>query len=1309
MLPQLAGALGIDEFSLVEAGVYRGESSTPSPASRALARALPLSELPEERFEDLIAELMDLMFETGHASRFGSRGHKQDGIDVLVAHAGGFVAVGQCKRYATFGPGAVKKAIEEVTLTAAKYYLFLSRETATPAARKEAAKHPGWELWDGEDISRFIRNLPLDRSVRIVDTYFPGHREPFLGVATPAPWLTPEEHFDVARSSLFNHEWQLVGRGPLVDALIASAFAPDASLAFLIGAGGMGKTRILKATIESPHAERSVVRILPGDTNVVSSDFEFLPTDDGLTIIVDDAHELQNPSAVVGGIWRRNSSASIVLATRPYGRRSLKEALAQGGLLPAELAELEIDDLDLSDAMLLAREALGEDHSEAAVRRLAQLTTDSPLATVVGGTLISRGKLTVDSLEQDANVRDQIMRGFHDGLVHDSSAADPHTRSAVLDAIAATQPFRLNDTNFRDMLSAIVGRPYDELRKHLRALENAGILRRRGEALRIVPDLLGDVVLADAAMDIIDGSDTGYLARMQRVATGPGAENLFVNINRVDWQVRDRRRDAPSLTDSLWSAFQRRIASADLIDRRSLAGLLAKVAYFQPARSLTITRWLIDNPSTHLSAEHEGLRHWIARDYTHVLEALPLILKYCAMTLDTLPEALQQLWRLAADDVRPLNSTSEHPIRILRDLAEISIAKPLAYNKRIVDVARGWFADVTPHSPFEVLEPMLATEGHESSFRAHTLTFRPFSLEPSSVRTVRQQVIDLAFEELRSADLKRAAAAVKAIQHALRYPTGTFGREVTTEERDAWTPEFVETIEQLGQATQADIDPALFVAIRDALYWHQNFSTTATQPAAEQAVALIPDDLAAQLALAIHDGWGRLIRDRGDDYEAMERKRRDRDDRALAGLADRKDADVVDLVANRLTADAEAYGSIGGSPEQLIARLVEARPRLADQMLAKIHATLYPSAFDRVLPAILAAVAKRNAAEAVKEARAIFAGESVERRRAVSMALGTYRGRRGTSADELRFLFAIAVDPDIAVRRNVIRGALALPRASALQIIASVRFADSSALADDIFMCFGREDGVGWRDFSESQLERIRANLVEVGDISGHFVTEAFIERSASEPSWVLGVLRDRISHAEQMESLDGYQPIPFDWAGRLRIRESPDSIAILRDLLTWIAEDPQSWIRSKMGGDLFAASSGPFDDEVIELLADALNSGSPQIVAAVASVLHDAPRTLIWDRPDFVQTAIRAAERLGPDGRAVIGGLWGATTSGLRSGTPGEPFPETIEQRDRSLEIAKQLPHGSAEAKFYLDIADSAMRDIARELNEDAIDGREW
>jgi len=1314
MLASLARVLAVDEEALVEAGKYRSPALVVRQPVRPLTRAVPLEELPEDRFEDLIAELMTTMYPNGHASRYGGRGHKQYGVDILVADGGTNLATGQCKRHREFGPAAVRKAIEEVTITAQANYLFLSRLTATPAARVEAGRHAGWELWDGEDISRYIRSLPRERAVRIVDTYFPGHRESFLGVASPGPWLLPEEHFDATRSAIFNHEWGLVGRQEQLDRLVAAAYQPDATLAFLVAAGGVGKTRLLKALADAAPADAQV-RILPGDGQVTAAAFELLPHEGELTVVIDDAHELTEITSVVAGIWRRNRDAKVVLATRPYGLRTLLEGLSRNGLLPEPHIGVELGDLDIDDAVTLAREALGGDAPEAVAQRLARLTTDSPLATVVGGVLIKQGRLDPAALEQDDSVRFHIMRGFRDALVKDPLASDPPTRSAVLDALAALQPFRTNETSARESLSAIVGKPYDELHKHLRSLENAGILRRRGGSLRIVPDLLGDVILTDAAFDDRSALDTGYLARIEPLVTGASVEHLFVNVNRVDWQVRNKRQDAPSLADSLWAAFQARIEAADLVDQRSLAGLLANVAYFQPERALAVTRWLIDNPTDRLSDEHSAWKPYLATDYSGVLQALPPALKLAAMTLATLPEALSQLWRLAQNDDRPTNPNPQHPLRTLRELAEFGLAKPILFNNRIMDIVSTWFLDGQRLSPFEVLEPMVATEGEDSRFRGHTITFQPYSLDPTSVLKLRQRVIDLAFEELKSPDRRRAGAAVKLLKSALRFPTGRFGREVSDSERDGWTPGFVDTIERLGAtAATRTLDPAVLVSIRDAMYWHENYAEGPTREASERALGLLPDGVESLLALVIHDGWGRLVRDRGDDFQVMEAKRIELVEDVVAGLASYGDQEVVDLLVARLRADREVHGPTEGHPGPVVGALIKARPSLARVVLDYIRANPWPTDLDPVLPTVLSTLAELEPVQGLADAKDLLATASEDRRRSVAQAIGWNRGLRELYDGELELLLQLASDPDPSIRRNVARAAQILARSQrveATRLLAALRFSDDEGLADDIFSSFRRDFGVSWSNFSESELELIRRDLVALPGIGGYSVTEALATRSSTDPGWVVRLLQDRIERAETLESLGEYEAMPFSWDNRLRVRETPDFNASLTRILDWIAENLDSWVRRKMGADLFAAVATGYDSQVVDLLAKALETGSALTTRATAAVLHEAPRTFIWEQAHFVRTALRAADRLGEDvRREMVGALWAATISGIRSGTPGEPFPETIEQRDRSRQIAKQLPTGSLEERFYSDVADSAERDIAREAEDDAPDdGRTW
>jgi transcriptional regulator with XRE-family HTH domain len=1346
MLRSVAQELLLDEEVLLEAGGYRaGSERGVRPPARPLARSLPIDELPPERFEDLVTALMQALHPEGHATRFGGPGEKQFGIDVLIGGDRGNAATGQCKRHQQFGPAAVKDAVGEVTIAAHTHYLFLSRLTATPGARKEIAKHPGWQLWDGEDISRFIRTkLPPDQAIRLVDTYFPGHRQAFLGFPQAAPWLPPEEFFFQARRQIYTHDWALVGRADEVARLAAVLYGSTGTLAALVGRGGVGKTRLLRAVAEAAHDRAIQVRILPSGVPVEAVGFELLPRAGSLVVLIDDVHERDDIAYLVAGIWRHNAAANVLVATRPYGWDRLRTDLARAALLPDELVSVELGDLKASDAEALAREALGETH-EAIVQRLANLTLDCPLATVVGGVLIRRGQLDPAQLEHDEEVRDAIMRGFRDALVSDPVVVDPYTRGAVLDAIAALQPFRTNEQGFKDALGALAGEPFDILNKHLRSLEDAGILRRRDASLRIMPDLLGDVILAQVCYDEQANADTGYLDRVRGVADGQVLQHLFVNVSRVDWQVRRRNASSPSLVETLWKPLEEEIRQADIGGRDQLVKLLSRVAYFQPERVLAIARWLIENPTDQLSEDDAPWSFLHRPTYQDVINALPAVLKGAAYTFELLPAALDVLWDLAQTDTRPRNQFPDHPMRVLTDLAEFEVGKPPAYNEAIVDAASRWFADGQIVSPFDVLEPLLATEGSRQTYQDFTIAFQPFPLNADAVGPVRQRVIDLALEEARSPDVRRAVAGVHALEAALRYPSGMYGRPVTDEERDRWTPGIVETIRRLGDvADKLGVDPAVIVAIRQTLNWHSSYSKTATRPVAESIVDALPDDLENRVALIIRDGWGHLLRDRWDDFEVAQRKVERRLADTIAALCERTDEDIMSLVNDRLSVEQVAFGPTAGHPGPLLAGLVKARTSLAPLLIALIVSG-EAAGLEPLLPVVLATYAELDATAALDRARKLLEMQPADARirtpwrsvhtawrifashgepeglsvadlkRGVAQALGSNRGMRPLAGGEMELLLIFAADSDAAVRQAAAVAAQRIAKeqpTEACQLVAAIDFSDSPHLADEVFTCFSPQHyGLSWEYLTDAQVTLIRRRLVFLPELDQYWISSLLADRSAIDPQWVIELLQDRVTHAEGLDALSGYHAMPFNWDNRLRVHEHADFVSHLRQLHAWIADAPHSWVRREIGAEIFQEVAGNYDQSVLAILTEALASTNEADVRAVAAILRKAHRTLIWDAPVVVSTSLRAAARFGDECRQeMAGALWAATITGARIGTPGQPFKEDVEQRDRSTAVADALPKGSFEEEFYRNMASSAEQSIARSVAEDRTDdGRDW
>ena len=540
---RVAEVLGVDARMLLDATADSRRQEAPAAALpvRPLVTELPLGQLPEDVFERFCSDLAEQLYpgpDVVHG--YGSRGHKQDGIDIEVSHPGGPPTGIQCKRVREFGPEDVRDAVKALTMQVRECIIYLSR-VASPGARKEIAEHDGWQLLDGVDIARAVRGLPDLAKIRLVDTYFPGHRDAFLGIPRPSPWETAEDYFrPLTGTTLFSHKWQLAGRDQDLAALAAFAQDGDRRIALVIGQGGIGKSRIVRQVgldLSQPGPDGAAVLFAAAGTGVQPADFEQLPAGGRLVVVIEDAHERPDVVAIVRGVLRRRPDAHVVLSVRPYALADLENGLCNLGVYPEDCLQLRLGELAVLDAQSLAAEALADTGSLWLADWLGAVSPDCPLIIVVAAELSRRGALDLARLQGNTSIRRRIMEAFRDAMTAGADVGNPDDRREVLNAVAALQPFRLHDDDCRSAISALTGRPFDQVMPYLRALEAAQVLQRLGTSLRVVPDLLGDAVLASACADAATGVATGYLDRAYQAADGTALAHLFVNCCRMDWQV----------------------------------------------------------------------------------------------------------------------------------------------------------------------------------------------------------------------------------------------------------------------------------------------------------------------------------------------------------------------------------------------------------------------------------------------------------------------------------------------------------------------------------------------------------------------------------------------------------------------------------------------------------------------------------------------------------------------------------------------------------------------------------------------------
>ena len=728
-------------------------------------------------------------------------------------------------------------------------------------------------------------------------------------------------------------------------------------------------------------------------------------------------------------------------------------------------------------------------------------------------------------------------------------------------------------------------------------------------------------------------------------------------------------------------------------------------------------RWILKNPidASSKSTAAASIFEW---RWQHVLDEIPAILRGTSYKLECFPEACDVLWQLAQADRRPTNQYPNHPLRVLSELAEYAPQKPSEYNDAILTLAESWAEQEPRLSPLKVIEGLVATEGSSNKYdpSTHTLSFHPFPIKQPAVLPLRRRAIELALSEIRSRDAHRGVAGAQFAALALRYPTGSFSREVTSGERNSWEPDFLETIEALREILcSVELDPAVCVAILETLHVHMTgYGSDRTRDAAEAAAAELPDSVAFDFALLVHDGWGALVRQDRRDYEqhhrAISLRLSQASSRALSAMSD---AGLILLLEERLDLEMLAFNRGIAGHVQLLGALVEQRSSITSAIVDRLFEN-HESSLHILTPNLVGLLGRSTGDRLMDIAHRLLAHPAQAVRTETAIGLATRdRSDCALYEGELDLLYEFASSPDARVRLAVVDATRALAGTDirdASDLLARIRFSDSRNVAQQIFMYLDQEPGdLKFSALTEEQQSALLAELTKVNDIEDHWIEEFLSRLAAVDPRCVLGLFRQRIKLAEDIEKLRDYRPLPYHWSTPLALRRHPDFLALLSELLSWLSED-SSWERAYFGRSLFAAAAGSFDEPVLSLLLEALRAGSEADAQTVSMVLEEAPNDLVFNHVSQISELLASAARLGPETlKALQTSLYVSATSGMRQGTPGEPFAEDIRLRDEGAAIADALPDSTAVARFYRYLSSYGAEAVDLEIERDRTDHRFW
>lgn len=1283
----------------------------------ALTPYLPLHYLSPENFELFCRDFIKALNPTADVSRYGTKGDTQDGIDILVK-VGKKIFDYQCKRHKQFGPSEIEEVVKKNSISKTHHHFLLLSRIASAQSRKAILKHNDWTLWDREDIAREIRGLDKDAAARLIGTYFPlGWRERFLGIDGPSKWLPSDDFFRslADRSKLFTHGWSFVGRKAELSQMKAYEHDSNVNALIIFGRGGIGKSRLLKDWADKLH-QTDTIRFVSIGSEIEPKDIELLP-DGPSYLVIDDAHERKDLLVILDSVIRTRPDTKVILCVRPYAVSRIEDDLSKTGFKFDHNKNISLEDLNVAEAKSLSEEILSSPdvHGDISyAERIAQITKDCPLATVIGSRLVGEGKIKPELLNNIEEFRNELLRRFRDVIAGNIEGSDSESIKDLLAFVAAIQPFNVEDQSFKEAIETFFNKPYDKMIRDITALEEAGILSRRGYHLRVIPDLLSDYIRAEVCYSQRLNKPTGYVDRIYKVLKNDLAINLLMNISQLDWRLSVNGMQTMLLND-IWDKILEEIKNANNADRSFILKKLKDVAYFQPEQMLKIVEYVKDNPAE--KEEDSQYSKLYKYEHKNVLSELPEILKRIAYNLEYLPKSVDLIWEISRGDSRRTNSHPDHGIRVLQDLAQYDVyeltGKTVTVNRMMLEAVERWMEDTDlqdyVNSPLDILDELLSKESTTDIYDKGKITFHSFGVNFENTKEVRDKALQIVIKAAYSPHLKVSLRAIKSLQEALSEPRQLYGRQVNEEEKNTWKPFQLLVIEELTKIAEKQNHPIIQLEIKDSLHWHIKYGKS--QELKEKARVLWNrlikpfDNKLLQSLEGPYDRDWFIDEDDFDHEKSLKMNLEFRQNVVKEFIEKYPDTKNGFGILNQLLSDAEKYQKMP-FPITFFSEMSKLYPDYADRISLQIISST-KCAMSGVLGYLLLGVVDIDPNKAASYAKKALDTNNDD----LIISIADYYWRA-------RWTESLIENIDIPNVKKLLNSnnkhakKLAIGSLGRLakhnpkltkQLLLEIDLGDSKEYASEYCEQFDKSHYFDPDSLNDSELQSILNKLEKVIDIDDHSIEEFLEYLSERIPLSVVKFMINRVELSKtQPDQEERYRPFSYSLVREFKgIKSLPSYANVLSEIRDKTVD--KTWQSHFWYPKLFKAFSGNYNQTGVSVLLEWVHSGEKEKLEAVGVLLHDAPENFVFHHPDFVNEMLNAGKKHGDKFfKSVRGDLASSAIYRSKHGTPGQPMPEDIELRDNSRAMLHQLPKGSPSYEFYELLVRHAEKEIEDQLKRD-------
>jgi len=157
-----------------------------------------------------------------------------------------------------------------------------------------------------------------------------------------------------------------------------------------------------------------------------------------------------------------------------------------------------------------------------------------------------------------------------------------------------------------------------------------------------------------------------------------------------------------------------------------------------------------------------------------------------------------------------------------------------------------------------------------------------------------------------------------------------------------------------------------------------------------------------------------------------------------------------------------------------------------------------------------------------------------------------------------------------------------------------------------------------------------------------------------------------------------------------------------LSGLFDWALQQNTNGSFSYRFAEIVEGLCAPFDGRFVVTIEAWIEGGGSDRLDLVIPVFREAPNDFVFQHKDFVLRLFSRAKTYGSEMlRDLQSTLFSSGAFGLRSGIPGEPYPEDLLLRRSAEDVLKKLGRFEPAYDFYHALINHADREIEGQRRE--------